>query len=499
LQYGCRGRSQHRRLGKTIGYSIHTVRYTGRNYQTTAGAGRKHRRGAFVDSWHGIKSNRFAQTRRCDLRAAHSQCNELRPTQLAAFIVVPFGLGYFISYFLRNANAVLSPSIVADFSLSATQIGLLTSMYFLAAGLVVVPVAMLLDKYGPRKVLIVQTLVTAAGCLLFANGQTLGWLMVARALIGFGIAGCLMTAFKAITIWLPRKRWATGNSLVLGVGSLGVIAGTLPLQWASEWISWRQVFWLTSALCFILCVWVIRFTPERSAHDTTSQTVSSADVYLQVFKTKLFWRLVPIASFSMAFFFAVQGLWANAWMSDVALLDQAAIGTRLMVMALAMSAGMLINGTLSDLLTSVGVPLAVVLLVGVLGMLAALLTLSFALAPAAWWPWAVLGYTGNIGALGYPLLSRRFPDNVSARVMSVLATTNFIIAFILQFALGYLLDRWPRTATGAYPPEAYQAALLLCAGVLVLTIVWFSTSREMWNHAVDTVVPSRNVFNEPGN
>ncbi len=433
------------------------------------------------------------------MRTALSQFKGLGTTQLAAFVVVPFGLGYFISYFLRNANAVLSPSIVSEFSLSATHIGLLTSLYFLAAALVCLPVAMLLDRYGPRKVLIVQTLVTATGCLMFAIGETLIWLMVARTIIGLGVAGCLMTAFKAITVWLPRKRWATGNSLVLGVGSLGVIASTQPLQWLLEWVSWQGIFWLAAAVCVVLCAWVFWFTPEHKPRDATRATVSTANIYLQVLQTGLFWRLVPIATFSMAMFFAIQGLWANAWMSDVALLDQAAIGKRLLVMALAMSAGMLINGTLSDLLAGFGVPLVAVILVGVLGMLVAILTLSFALAPIAWWPWIVLGYTGNIGALGYPLLSRRFPDNVSARVMSVLATTNFFIAFVLQFALGILLDRWPRTTSGAYPPEAYQTALLLCAGVLVLTIIWFATSRKIWTLAAETTLPSTKPFIEPGN
>ena len=48
-------------------------------------------------------------------------------------VVVTFGLGYFLSYFLRNVNAVLSPDLVAEFSLSATTLGLLTSTYFIMA------------------------------------------------------------------------------------------------------------------------------------------------------------------------------------------------------------------------------------------------------------------------------------------------------------------------------------------------------------------------------
>jgi len=392
-------------------------------------------------------------------------------------VVVTFGLGYFLSYFLRNVNAVLSPDLVAEFSLNATALGLLTSTYFIMAAIILIPVAVALDRFGPRRVLMAQLVIASMGCAVFALGASPTALLVGRALIGAGVAGCLMSAFKAVTVWFPRDRWATGNSLILGVGSIGVIASTQPLQWLMEFVSWREVFWLALGLCAITTLLALVFVPDQNARPRTGQ---ADHVYRQIFSLPVFWRLMPVASLTMAVFFAIQGLWANAWMTDVAGLTQLEVGSRLLVMALAMSCGMLLNGTIADLLTNMGVPLAVVLAVGVACLLLAQLLLLTGVAPDALWPWALMGFTGNVGALGYPLISRRFPTSVSARAMSVLAMSNFALAFAVQFMFGWILDLWGKTGDGAYPVIAFSYGLGVFLLLQAMAFIWFLTSSEVW-------------------
>lgn len=396
---------------------------------------------------------------------------------LLTLIVVTFGMGYFLSYFLRNVNAVISPLIVAEFEMSATMIGLLTSLYFLAAALILVPVAVLLDKFGPKRLLIAEMLVTAAGAAVSASAISVDGMLLGRVLIGFGVAGCLTTAFKAVTVWFPRERWATGNSLVLGVGSLGVIAGTEPLRWLVGLTGWRDIFWIVCAASLGVALLAVLLLPERNAPHSIS---APGGVYRAVLRMGTVWRIAPIASLSLAGFFAIQGLWANAWMTDVAGLSQDQIGLRLLVMAVATSLGMLINGTLADWLTKAGVPLAAVMSVGLAGLMVAQLSLALALAPQSWWPWALMGFTGNIGALGYPLISRRFAAGESARAMSVLAVSNFLLAFSMQFALGWILDLWGAEANGTYPFIAYKVGFCIMIGLQALAFAWFLTSRDVW-------------------
>ena len=403
--------------------------------------------------------------------------SQRRPVAILALVVVTFGMGYFLSYFFRNVNAVLSPLIVDEFGLNATQIGFLTSIYFVMAVVTLIPVAISLDRFGPRRVLLVQMVISGVGCVVFALGSSVAMLLIGRALIGIGVAGCLTTAFKAVTVWFPRDRWATGNSLVLGVGSIGVIAGTQPLQWLLELVTWRDIFWLGLATCTATALVALLAVPERNA---PAPEVPTDGVYRKVLSLPLFWRLMPVASLSMAVYFSIQGLWANAWMADVAGLTQAEVGQRLLVMALAMSCGMLLNGTIADVLTSVGLPLALVMAVGFSSLLISQLVLVTEFAPRAFWPWAVMGFTGNVGALAYPLLIRQFPSSVSARAISVLAMCNFGLAFMVQFLLGLILDLWGQTADGAYPAVAYGVGIGLFLGLQALTFVWFLLSRDVW-------------------
>ena len=90
-----------------------------------------------------------------------------------AAIVLPFCLGYFVSYLLRAVNAVIGPELVTELDLSVAQLGLLTSTYSLAFALSQLPVGLALDRFGARRVVSVLLVVATAGTLLFATGPRL--------------------------------------------------------------------------------------------------------------------------------------------------------------------------------------------------------------------------------------------------------------------------------------------------------------------------------------
>ncbi len=106
-------------------------------------------------------------------------------------IYFAFAAGYFLSYLYRTVNAVISPDLVRDLSLNPSSLGLLTSAYFLAFAAMQLPVGILLDRYGPRRVEPVLLAVAAAGAAMFAVSDTIAGLTVARAVIGAGVCACL--------------------------------------------------------------------------------------------------------------------------------------------------------------------------------------------------------------------------------------------------------------------------------------------------------------------
>ncbi|MBP8195155.1 MAG: MFS transporter, partial [Azonexus sp.] len=75
------------------------------------------------------------------------------PTQSAWLkLFLPFAAGYFLSYLFRTVNAVIGPVLARELDLADNALGLLTSTYFLAFGAAQLPLGMLLDRYGPRRV-----------------------------------------------------------------------------------------------------------------------------------------------------------------------------------------------------------------------------------------------------------------------------------------------------------------------------------------------------------
>ncbi len=120
-------------------------------------------------------------------------------------IVLPFLAGYYLSYVLRAVNAVLGPGLAAEFGISAAGLGLLTGMYFFSFGLFQIPLGVLLDRYGPRRVNAALLVLATAGALLFARAASFEGLVLARALIGLGVSACLMACMQAFILWFPPR------------------------------------------------------------------------------------------------------------------------------------------------------------------------------------------------------------------------------------------------------------------------------------------------------
>ena len=167
--------------------------------------------------------------------------NAIRPDAAWLRLFLPFAAGYFLSYLFRTVNAVIGPVIASELGLPDNALGLLTSTYFLAFGAAQLPLGMLLDRYGPRRVESGLLLLASAGVALFALSDTLGSLAVGRALIGLGVSACLMASLKAFTLWFPPERQASLTGWVMASGGLGALAAAKPLEIAIGFTSWRII------------------------------------------------------------------------------------------------------------------------------------------------------------------------------------------------------------------------------------------------------------------
>src|SRR3954452_24032248 len=195
------------------------------------------------------------------MASAQHQGTRITP-HLIAVVILPFSCAYLISYLFRTVNSVIAPDLIAELHLDEAGLGLITSAYLYAFTVFQLPLGLLLDRYGPRRTHAVLLTIAAFGSLLFAIGPDPVTLTIARAVIGIGLSGGLMAAFKANALWLPPARVPLANSVVVAFGGLGVFAATAPSDWMASHFGWRSLFYLLAAVTLLVAVLVYWLAPH---------------------------------------------------------------------------------------------------------------------------------------------------------------------------------------------------------------------------------------------
>ena len=388
-------------------------------------------------------------------------------------IFLPFACGYFLSYLYRAVNAVIAPNLAVDLGIAPSALGLLTAAYFIAFASAQLPLGVLLDRFGPRRIEGLLLLFAAIGAFLFARGTSLAEVVVGRALIGFGVSACLMAAFKAFVEWFPRRQLPLVNGIQMASGGLGAMSATAPVEFLLSMTDWRGLFVGLTVLTVLVAITVWLVVPDKPvAAPATSLRDQGRGVW-QVFSSLTFWRAAPWATFSQATFMALQSLWAGPWLRDVAGLERGAVAAVLFATAAAMVAGYIFMGAVAERLSRSGIRPMAVAGAGMLLFMScqAAIILEWHLPPMLLW--AVFGFSGTSGILVYADLSQRFPADLAGRVNTGINLLVFIAAFCAQWGVGAVIDRWPNTLTG-YAPEGYRAGFGLLLALQVLAVLWFA-------------------------
>jgi len=385
-------------------------------------------------------------------------------------VFAPFAAGYFLSYLFRVVNAVIALDLIRDVGASSSELGLLTATYFLTFAAFQVPLGILLDRFGPRRVEAMLLVVAALGALVFSRAETILGLVCGRALIGFGVSACLMAAFKAYTMWFARERWPLINGFQMAAGGLGALAATSPVQMILQYTDWRGLFAGLAALSLAISVLIVILVPEK-------ETVQPVDTDLraqlgsvwEIFRNRDFLRIAPLTTLSQATFLSIQGLWAGPWLTHVAGLDRAAAADILFLVALAMVGGFIIMGSLAARLARAGIKVATTAVVGMALFMIFQLALVTNPGPSITFIWIGFGFFGTSGIISYAALNHSFPVQLAGRVSTAINLLVFVAAFGGQWFIGWLIDLLsPVGGQPTSPGFNWAFGVLLAAELLCL-------------------------------
>ena len=183
-----------------------------------------------------------------------------RSWQIASLL----GLGVLVNYFDRVNLSVSHESLIAAFGISNIAFGYLSSAYNWTYALCQLPIGVLLDKFGVRRIGRISTFVWSIASFCASVAPGIPSLFAARFLLGVGEAPTFPANAKAIGLWFPanKRGFATAIfdsaakfSSVLGVPILGIIL----LK-----IGWRWSFALTGLiiLLYFLLFWKVYHDPD---------------------------------------------------------------------------------------------------------------------------------------------------------------------------------------------------------------------------------------------
>jgi MFS family permease len=377
-----------------------------------------------------------------------------------------FAAGYFLSYFLRSANAVLAPDLQADVGLGPADLGLMTSAFFAAYAAAQFPVGLALDRWGPRRVASLLMLVGVAGALLFAVGTSLPVLTLGRVLLGVGLGSVLLAGLKAFALWWPPHRYATVSGLYFAVGSLGALLAASPLAWANATIGWRATFVVAAAVVAAVAAalaWRTPATPTRRTAPTPGADRAGATGAVATLMLLGFAFTGPAVGF--------QTLWAGPYLYDAFGTDAATTGRLLLVLSLGISVGYAASGALADRFGLYRVTVASAL--AFVAAQVALAALDPARAPLALVAavYAAYGVTGGHCVLVLANARALLGAARSGRGTGAINAASIGGVFALQWGMGVVVEAFG----GA---DGYRAALVATASFTLLALIAHAVARR---------------------
>ena len=402
-------------------------------------------------------------------------------SRLLVRVTFPLSAANVMNQAARMVMAIVGPVLAVELGLSAIELGVLAACLFAAYAVVQLPLGVALDAFGARRVQAVLMSLTAIGFAIFALSPGFAGLAAARIVLGVGISAGLMALIKAHADWFERSRVAHVTGIATAIGALGSALTTSPVQALLPALGWRGIFWGLSLLALGVAAWIFLSVPDKPRVAGSVRTLRG-DIALtgRILVSRAFWRLGPAVATLSLFNFAYLGLWAGPWLRDVAGMDGPARAGVLFVYTFAMIAGSVLTGSAASRATAAGLPSFIVPVVSLVGMV--LLQMALMLQPSQ--PsvvlvlWLAIAVCGAAGPAGYVVMAQMFPPEQTGRVSTAVNTLTLGFAFLVQAAIGWILDLWPRTASDGWDPDGYSWALALTAALQALAALAMATAHR---------------------
>lgn len=235
---------------------------------------------------------------------------------VAAYTLGTLFFGY--AFTQRVAPSVMTAELMRDFAVGAAALGSLSAFYFYSYAAIQLPVGMLLDRFGPRKLLAAALVVCAFASVGFAYSESLPAASIGRLLIGGSVAFGFVGTLTIAGYWFPSNRFVMLSGILTTVGMLGGMLGQAPLRLAVESVGWRSTVLCLAAIAIVLASAIFLVVPHRSREQLRRTRNTNPFAGLKsVLAKRQSWYCAAVGFGPSATLLGFAGLWAVPWLSTV--------------------------------------------------------------------------------------------------------------------------------------------------------------------------------------
>ncbi|XWN29091.1 MAG: MFS transporter [Devosia sp.] len=372
-------------------------------------------------------------------------------------VFLPFALGYLLSYVMRVVNAVAGEPMSRDIGLSASDLGFLTSVYFIGFALSQLPFGILMDRYGARRVASSVLVLAAIGCVMFAVAADFGELVLGRVLMGVGASMGLMAPFTAFRHAFPADKFPLLVGFQMAFGAIGAALGGGPTEALILLVGWQALFGILAALVLGASALIFILVPAQVDVRSNAPMKEMVAGLGEVLKSRALWRIAPLSAMSQAGYLSIVSLWTGLWLREAAGLSPLEAAVWLSVIAAGLIIGFVGYGFIGSRAHRAGKSMEV-FLGGTALLFVVTLGIIFLPTEIGTPLWLVYTAIGSAGILTYAIVGAHFPQGHAGRVNTTLNFVVFFCAFLVQWLFGVVLGFFV-DETGAPTLWGFQVTL----------------------------------------
>ncbi|MCH9630853.1 MAG: hypothetical protein S4CHLAM37_08590 [Chlamydiia bacterium] len=370
--------------------------------------------------------------------------------------------GLFFAYELMQFHMLnaISPMLMKDLKITATNLGVLGSTYLLADVIFLLPAGIILDYFSTRKVILAALVVCILGTVGFALATNFAFACFAHFLSGIGNAFCFLSCMMFISRWFPPKKQAFVVGIVITLGMFGGVLAQAPFTILAESVTWRNAVLidaLIGVVIFFLIFFVVRDAPsttfikeikkERNSHffkDLFSCLLNKQNIFCGIY-----------TSFTNLPLMVIGAAYGSLYLSQIHKIpfSEASFVTSMICM------GTILGSTLFGYVSDKTGARKKYMMMGALASLACMLVIlsmqhaSFSVMLILFF---LLGLLSSSQVLGYPLITEHSPKHLTGTSMAVAALIIMGFPGLVQFICGKLIDsNWSGKIVDGTPIYAY--------------------------------------------